>query len=183
MKILITTALYPPELGVSAIYIKELAKRLKDKNEVKILLYGHLPEKISGVSFVCVNKNQLLLLRLFKFFLVLWRESKNVDLIYSENGASVELPLALLSFFKKMFIVFHIGDLLAQEKTKNNNILAYIHKALLKKALFIVKKIPNNRPEILPFEKYPEKEMKEYEESWEKHIKKLENIFYNARKN
>jgi glycosyltransferase involved in cell wall biosynthesis len=182
MKILIAAPLYPPELGGSSAYVKELAGRLVKNHKVKIILYGHLPEKSPGVSFVCVEKNKPLFIRLFKFSFALWRELKWADLAYFENGASVELPFFLLSFLTRKKFIFHIGDKAAEKKIKENKILKYINDLILRRADFVLKDSPLQRPEILPFKEYPKIQMQEYEKSWDNHIKNLEDIFENAKR-
>ncbi len=182
MRIIITTPIYPPEIGGPAIYIKELTKRLAGEHELTVIMYGRLPEKISGVSFICINKNRLLPLRLLSFFYSLLRASKDADLIYSENGASVELPVGLIFLLRRKSFIFHIGDPVADEKIKKNKISKYINNFISNHAKFVIKEISLKLPEILPFDEKPEKEIKLYENSWNMHLKMLKEKFKHATK-
>jgi len=181
MKIVITTPIYPPEMGDPASYVKELAGRLAEKHEIVVLMYGRLPEKVPGVSFVCVEKSLPLFIRLFKFFLALLKEVKKADIIYSENGASVELPVGLVIFFKKNFLVIHKGDKIARRRSEESRLLKFIEVFASERAFSVVEESPLKRPEILPFEPEPKEAFEKYEASWKEHINKLEEIFKNAK--
>ena len=66
MKIIIATALFPPEIEHTATYVKELAERLKDRHQVQILAYAGQIEAIPGVEIFTINKKQPLFLRISK---------------------------------------------------------------------------------------------------------------------
>lgn len=103
MRILIVTALYPPEINATATYCKELAKRLTAKsNKVTVLTYTTLPEELSKVQIIKVNKQFPLPVRLIVFSLKLFLASRKVDIIHVENGSSVGLPVAVMSIFLKL---------------------------------------------------------------------------------
>jgi len=180
MKIVIATPLYPPEIAKSAIYIKELAKRLAKRNQVNLVLYGHLPEKVPGVSFACVEKLLPLPLRILYFTIVLWKAALKNDIIYIENGASVELPAGLVALFTHRPLIIHIGDPIASQKAKKNLLFKYIKYFAALKARKIIKNSPLPRPEIMPFESKPQAELDKYEQSWERHLKALRDIFIHA---
>jgi len=180
MKIIITTPLYPPEIGKIAVYVKELAKRLAQSHQVKVVMYGHIPEKVEGVDFVCVDKRKPLFVRVFMFFLALLKNIKEGDIIYSENGPSVELPLVLVNIFFKNKIVFHIGDEIAEKNKEKNTLFKQINKRIMNIVKKVERDMPISKPEILPFEPEPKDELEKYENSWAEHIKKLEEIFKNV---
>ncbi len=182
MKILITTPIYPPELGDPASYTKELAERLAKKHKVTVLMYGHLPEKTEGASFVLVKKDRPLVFRLVAFLFIFLRESAKVELVFSENGASVELPLGIASLFIKKPIIFHKGDLLAEKRTEKSLLLRLVQKFAFGRAKKVMSDIPLKRPEILPFEPEPKEAFEKYEASWKDHLNKLEKIFEDVRK-
>lgn len=180
MKIIIATPLYPPDIAEPAPYVKELAKRLAPKHQVTIVVYGHLPEKIPGVSFVCVDKRLPLPLRLLRFSFILFKETLNTDVLYAENGASIELPAGLVAFFTRKPLIIHTGDKVAQKKTKENAWLKRINSLAVKQAQRVIEKTPKSKPEILPFKPKPKTKLNEYEISWNTYIKELENIFKHA---
>ncbi len=182
MKILVLTPLFPPDIGGSAPYIKELVTRLSNrKYSVTVLAYGCLPEDVPGVMFRCVNKKIPTFLRIFLFSMKTFREARKHDFIYAENGPSVELPLRLLKFFLKTPLVFHIGDHPAYTYGQTKPFLNKNQKVVERYAHTVVEETPEPRPEILPHKKYPTDLFKAYEKSWDTHLEKLEHIFHYVR--
>jgi hypothetical protein len=181
MKIVLATPLYPPDVAWPAPYVKELARRLSPAHSVTIVTYGDTPEKVEGVRFVTVSKRVPRALRLVRYTQALRREAKLADVIYGENGASVELPLTIVSFLSRTPILLHIGDERAHKKAAGSARLKTIEKAAMQSARKVVTDSPLERPEILPFEPYPTNEFAAYEASWQKHLETLEDLFIYAR--
>lgn len=175
MRILITTPLYPPDIAPSATYVKELARRLSFEHKVAILAYGHLPEEINSVEIKVVNKRKMLLLRLIKYTIALFSMASKADIIYSENGPSVELPLGIFRLLKRKALILHIGDKEARKYSENRSYLRLITRFIGESE--VVTDTPIKRPEILPFDEVPSAEISRYEESWKKHVRLLNNIF------
>jgi len=177
MKILIATPLYPPDIAMPAPYVKELARRLSGKHSVTVVVYGRLPEKVSGVSFVCIDKRLPLPLRLLHFNFTLFKEALGANIIYTENGASVELPAGIVALFTRRPLIIHLGDQIANKKIEKSMFLKYVNRFALWCVCKVVKESPLPRPEILPFKPTPQSEFDEYEKSWKEHIYTLENLF------
>jgi hypothetical protein len=177
MKIVITTPLYPPEIAEPAPYIKELTKRLAKKHQIILVIYGHLPEKVPGVSFICIDKRWPLPLRLLYFTFSLWKAVRKADILLAENGPSVEIPAGIVALFTSRPLIIHIGDSNAREKAKENTLLKYVECFAAGRARRIIDKNPLPRPEILPFNPRPQEEINAYEKSWGTHINELENLF------
>ncbi|OGZ18554.1 MAG: hypothetical protein A2494_02595 [Candidatus Lloydbacteria bacterium RIFOXYC12_FULL_46_25] len=177
MKIVIATPLYPPDIGDPAPYVKELAKRLAENDEVTVVSYGRLPEKVFGASFVSIEKRHPLPLRLLRFTIALFRATRKADVLYAENGASVELPAGIVALLTKKPLVLHIGDKVAQDKAESGVLLRSIHTFAHGRARKVIQIIPKTRPEILPFTERPDAEFDAYERSWNTHIHELEEIF------
>ena len=171
MKILILSPLYPPDIAIPAPYVKELAKRLKDTHEVTILTYGRIPETIDGVKIHAVDKRLPLLSRLKAYKEKLETLEKNVDVLYLENGASVELP----ALSAKKPIVFHIGDPKAYEQAQKNTPHKILHDLVRNRARTVFATSPLPKPEILPFQNIGEAEKAQYEESWKEHLEEIES--------
>ncbi len=180
MKIVIATPLYPPEIAEPAPYIKELAKRLAELHEVTIVAYARLPEKVPGVSIVVIDKRRPLPLRLLSYMQALWQAAKHADVVYVENGASVELPAGLISFFRKRLLIVHIGDRTAHERARTHVLLRNIERFTLARAARVIREMPATRPEILPFEPFPTEQFTAYEKSWEAHLRILQDAFNHA---
>jgi len=178
MRILIATPLYPPDCGGAALYTKELAKRLSESHTVRVLHYGHLPEKIEGVKTFSVSKRYPLFLRLPSFFFFLLKEIRHADVLIAENGPSVELPVLFLSHLTSKPIIFHIGDRDAHEYAqKKGGLRKRIEERAFSRAKTTLPQTPISRPEILPFRPHPTEKMTKYEESWKTHLTRLTHLF------
>lgn len=174
MKIVLATPLYPPDTAEPAPYIKELATRLSKLHEVTIVTYGRLPEQIPGVSIVAVDKRQQLIPRLTSYWKALRRAIKNAQILYAENGASVELPVFLVAGR----LIFHIGDKRAHGRTKYNPLRYLLEKLVSARAQAVIKGNPLSRPEIIPFEKPPSFDA--YQASWQSHMTEINNALSHA---
>jgi glycosyltransferase involved in cell wall biosynthesis len=201
MRILIATPLYPPDIAGHAPYVKELASRLKNKHQVTVIAYNHIPEQIEGVGFTIVEKNLLLPIRVALFTVKLFVASLHADIVFVQNGASTELPMIIASLFSRTPYILRLGDekplCLAQQNFLYRKILGFaLHAAnevvthtasslyladlqkrsnLHTKAIDITRPLP--RPEILPFTEYPHSSMEAYEEAWTDHTEKLNTLF------
>ncbi len=197
MRLLIVTPLYPPDIAPLAVYVKEFAKRFSSRADITILAYAHIPEKIEDVRIVTVTKNIPLLFRLVSFTYTLWKESRKADIIFIQNGASVELPASVVSLVCNTPQIVRLGDPVALRSAKTRWILGVILKFVLFRATQIVDEqtilthtyakkttgitTPSSRPEILPFTEYPKESFEQYEESWNEYLKQLAQIFIHAK--
>jgi hypothetical protein len=177
MHIVLATPLYPPDIAPPAPYVKELAKRLSGGHQVTIVTYGKLPEQVAGVQIIAVPKNRMLLARLIQYTRHLLRAARKADILYAQNGASVELPLLLVSFITTTPIVLCFGDAAAHARTKSRPILRYLERMARARAKSVVHDVPPSRPIILPLEPRPEQELLAYEMEWRDHANKLERLF------
>jgi hypothetical protein len=177
MKIVLATPLYPPDIAQPAPYVKELAKRLGANNEVTIVAYGRLPEKVPGVTILVVDKRSALPIRLFKFLITLVAEARKADILYAQNGASVELPLVLATFFMRTPVIFCISDKAVHKYNSKHALRRLIEQLAERHSRTVVKEIPPERPEILPFGPQPTEEQETYETAWEAHLEMLRRIF------
>ncbi len=181
MRIVIATPLYPPDIAEPAPYVKTLAGKLAGNHQMTIVLYGRLPEEVAGVRYVCIDKQTLLPLRLLYGIRVLLREARHADVLYIENGASVELPTIIASFLIRTPIIFHIGDQSAHTLAGKNKVRRLIERLTRRRACSTIEEMPLPRPEILPFVPYPQQAFVAYETSWDKHREYLETTFNHAR--
>lgn len=176
--------MYPPEIAKPALYVKELAKRLKEKkHEIVVITYSNIPEKVPGVRIVAINKRLPLPIRLFLFVIALMRASLRADIIYSQNGASVELPAGLVALITRRPLIIHMIDNPARQKTASISFLKQIESFALKHARKVITDIPMERPEVLPFKPMPTTEYDAYNKSWDAHIDLLQNTFKDIYKN
>ena len=99
MKILITTGIYPPDIGGPATYSKLLFDELPKRGiEVKVLSFGevrHLPK----------------IIRHFVYFFKVLKRAKGMDIIYTQDPVSVGFPTMLANkFLRKKFFIRIAGD-------------------------------------------------------------------------
>lgn len=167
MRIVLATPLYPPDTAPQARYVKELAERLRKEHEVTIVAYAHIPEAVSGVRIVAVDKTKPIPIRLALYTLALWHALRSADLVYAVNGPSVELPLFLLSFMRTP-LVFGVVDSSARERMEENFFARLVHRAVRSHARAVVTAMPPERPEILPFA--PPPDTTAYEQAWKAHL-------------
>jgi hypothetical protein len=180
MKVVIATPLYPPDIAPPAPYVKELAKRLQARNPqntLEVITYGRLPETIPGVHIWTVDTQQPLIFRVLAYTALLRRIVAKGDILYAQNGASVELPIIIFSLVSRIKLVFHIGDSSAHAHAKKNLLYGIIEYLTRIRSSAVISDTPLLRPEILPFVPYPTKEFTAYEESWAHHIESIETAF------
>lgn len=174
MRIVLATPLYPPEIADVAAYAKELARRLSKDHEVTVVTYAHLPEPISGVTVVAIEKHRPLLVRLLSFRNALARAIRGADIVLAVNGASIELPLLLVSRHRTTPLIFCVADRAAHDRA---GLLEHLASS---RAGHIVSDFPPRRPEILPFAPRPTEELAAHERSWDAHVAGLSRLFHHA---
>lgn len=178
MKVVLATPLYPPDIAPPAPYIKELATRLNEAHDVHIVTYGHIPEAVFGVGIEAVSKRKRKVPRLISFTVALYRKSKWADVLFVENGLSVELPSLLCSLILKTPIIFHIGDVSANAKSQRRFLPRLLQHLLKLRAREILYAIPMERPEILPFGEPVN--LEPYEHSWNEHVRLINETLLHA---
>lgn len=178
MKIVLATPLYPPDIAEPAPYVKELAKRLAKTDEVTIVTYGHMPEAVDGVRIRAVSKQRPLPIRLLAYMFALWREAWRADVLYLQNGPSVELPAAMVLLFLRVPLITRIGDTNAHRHAETSPLLRMIERRAFARARNVVTESPDPRPEILPFTDWPVKELNAFERSWSGHVEHLRTLFH-----
>lgn len=189
MHILIATPLYPPDIAGHAPYVKELAQRLCATHTVTVLLYGDYPETIPRVNFRAISKQQPTFIRLWKYTTTLLSLLKEVDVVYMQNGPSVELPMLCAKVLspRKPFIL-HVFDNAAFTYSNKMYRALFRRAARLSKLVYTyadnVSLVPHSsniktttripeRPEILPFAPYPDSAYTFYNTGWDTHVEML----------
>lgn len=175
MNILIATPLFPPDIEPSAMYVQELAKRLADTYSVSVLTYGALPEPTENVTVYGVGKNELMPVRLTRFFFTLLKEVRKTDVVIFENGPSVELPVLLVSLFSlNTRFIFHEGDRRALKALRRQPIRALLHRLVRMRAKCTLNETPPEKPEILPLSSVHVPDvMMSYDAVWDLHLKEV----------
>lgn len=95
MKILVTSPIFPPDLGGPATYVPSIASYLAGRgHEVTVVAFCSDPAP-SGWPFRVVSIPRCLLpLRYWKDFVAVWREAKGKDLLYINEHLALHVALA-----------------------------------------------------------------------------------------
>ncbi|MEN9920428.1 MAG: hypothetical protein RL538_321 [Candidatus Parcubacteria bacterium] len=175
MKILILSPLFPPDTGAPAPYTKELATRLGAAHEVKLLIYGYLPEGVENVPITAIDKRSTLLLRLIRFTKTLFAMSRECELIIVQNAPSIELPAFLISRIKKTPMLLIKSDPLAEERSKRG-IYRLLHTLLstrCDKTLTLPNASLYQKAELLPFTEFDTQTEAMREAWWKQHVAEI----------
>ena len=119
MKIIVATPLYPPEVDNIAIYVKEVAERLRNKEDIVIAAYVSTAEKIPGVTLLTTDKRRPLPVRLFQYTIMLFKASRNADIIYAQNAVAVGLPAIIVHWLLKIPVVLNFTEDESWKRAKN----------------------------------------------------------------
>lgn len=177
MRILIATALFPPDTADVATYTKEAATRLKEHHDVTVLTYGFMPEEIPGVRIIAVPRSLPRILRTARYTLLLRKLLADTDVLYVQNAPAVELPVVLATVLKNTRIITHIADKPAHKRTKESFLRRPILNRVKDMSEKVLKDTPPLPPEILPFQDRPTEALQTYETKWKEHIELLHDLY------
>ncbi len=180
MRIVLATPFYPPDTEDPAPYVKELAQRLSSLHTITVVTYGSLPEKISGVTILAVDKRQPIFFRLFSYALTLWRVARTADVVYAENGPSVEMPVGIAARVTRTPFMVHIGDASAHSRATKEIIPRLLERFATSAACAVISDMPLPKPEVLPFSPEPRAAQEAHRASWEEHLRLLNATFAHA---
>lgn len=176
MRIAILTPLFPPDVGEPAPYAKLLAKKLSEaEHDVSVLLYGHLPENVDGVKFVCTDKRKWTFVRLYLYTMRLLMKQSKYDLLIINNGLSTEFPATYVTPFKKSSTILVVSDPIAKAKSQTG-MYKNIHENLKKKAiatLDVTNAPDRHKPEIHPFKPVSEITQDNHDKWWNRHLEEI----------
>lgn len=108
-RVLITTGIYPPDIGGPATFVYSLRHALQSHGvDVKIVAYG--AKKHDDKNVFIVFRKQNIIARYFKFFLQVWHLSRCTDVIYTFDIISAGYPSALVKLFRPdLKLVIRLG--------------------------------------------------------------------------
>ena len=107
-RVLIATGIYPPDIGGPATYLPQFISFLESKDyNVKVVTFSDISNNDSKVFRISRKSN--IIIRFLKYSFCLWKESKDVDLIYLHDVSLVGISLLLINFFKKKKYIIRIG--------------------------------------------------------------------------
>jgi glycosyltransferase involved in cell wall biosynthesis len=115
MKILITTPIFPPEIGGPATYSLEVSRRLKARGHtVRIVTFADFSPDVEDLEIVAVRMSYPVLgslLRQSRLFATMLRATRNMELIYAQGPVVVGLcSLIVGKLMRKPVVVKFVGD-------------------------------------------------------------------------
>lgn len=137
--VLVTTGIFPPDIGGPATYSKLLLDNLPQKGfEVRILAYGNASQKQNGKVFIVSKKLPRGLKHFIYFVKVIWLGRK-ADIIFAQDPVSVGLPAMLAAkILGKKFIIKIVGDYAWEQAFQRYNVKDLLDDFLSKKYGFAV---------------------------------------------
>jgi glycosyltransferase involved in cell wall biosynthesis len=124
MKILITTGIFPPDIGGPATYVEKIGSELIDLgHQVKVITYtDEVMEKKPGkFSVYRIVRGHSAFWRYFKYFLQVLVRAKWADVIYLQDPVSAGLPTALANLLWRRPLVLKIVGDFAWEQAQNQS--------------------------------------------------------------
>ncbi|HOZ56464.1 MAG TPA: glycosyltransferase family 4 protein [bacterium] len=120
-KLLITTGIYPPDIGGPATYSYHLTEEFeKIGSEIKIVAYGEGKANNNQQEVHFVSRQYNLFSRYFKYFCIVFNLSAKADLVYCLDLVSAGLPTILAAKLRGKKIVFRFGGDFLWEKAFQN---------------------------------------------------------------
>lgn len=115
MKILLTTPIFPPEIGGPAIYTREISGRLMKKgHQVRVVAFTDAEPEVKDIAVIPVRLSYGLLgslRRQLRLFFTILRAAREVDLLYAQGAVVVGLcSLVVGRLLKKPVVVKFVGD-------------------------------------------------------------------------
>jgi hypothetical protein len=110
VNILITTGIYPPDVGGPARFVPLIAEKLSNKNNVKVITLSQDMSNLNkdGYQVIRILRKQNKFIRIFKTFFLILKFGRKSDVIFI-NGLWLETYLANL-FIRKNTIRKIVGD-------------------------------------------------------------------------
>ncbi|MFC2122475.1 glycosyltransferase family 4 protein [Bacteroidota bacterium] len=116
MKILITTPIFPPEIGGPAVYTREVARRLKEKgHQIRVVAFISAEPEAEDLEIIPVRLSYGLLgsiSRRARMFFTILRTARDADLIYAQGPVVVGLTSLIVGKLRrKPVAVKFVGDI------------------------------------------------------------------------
>lgn len=96
MRVLVTSPVFPPDLGGPAVYVPSVARFLQERgHEVKVVAFCSDPEpKGHPFPVIAISRGNLLV-RYLKAFCIIWREARGQDVVYINEHLALLHVLAV----------------------------------------------------------------------------------------
>ena len=116
MKILITTPIFPPEIGGPATYTLEVSRRLKERgHQIRVVTFTDSKPEVEDLTVIPVRLHYPMLgsiLRQTRLFFTILCAARSMDLIYAQGPVVVGLcSLIVGKLLRKPVVVKFVGDI------------------------------------------------------------------------
>jgi len=154
MKLLITTPIYPPDIGGPATYVSTLVQKVPKTVKTEVISFGEKNKNTKGLSIISIRKS--FFTRQFNLLNTLLSKLKEVDWCYVQGTLTVGLTSMLACKLRgKAYVVKYVGDeawetyqrnggklqleeFLFSKKSFLFTILVWLQKIVLQNAQYVV---------------------------------------------
>ena len=126
MKILVTTGIFPPDVGGPARFVPEISEKLSLNHEITVVTYSNKPYEEFEYNFKVfrLNRNSIKLIRFLKTIKAIYKFGKDVDVIFV-NGLWLEVYITNILLKKRIYRKV-VGDPVWEKfNNKNNNFINF----------------------------------------------------------
>jgi len=111
MNITIVSPIYPPEIGGPASYVPTLAEKLYKNNKARVVTFCKQTPTSSSFPLVHIKTSGSSLSRQVRFFLLLFKNVGNSQVIYAQGTIAVGLvSLVVAKLKRKALVIKFVGD-------------------------------------------------------------------------
>lgn len=125
MKILITTPIYPPEIGGPATYASGLLKNLSLDHNISVITFTKNPEKSKKANILSIPQYRHafgIIFRQAKLLLQILKIGKKADIIYSQGPIVVGTASIIAGrMLQKKVILKFVGDIAWEESQRRSS--------------------------------------------------------------
>ena len=126
MKILVTTGIFPPDVGGPARFVPEVCKKLSINHDITVITYSNKPFEELRYDFKVLRlyRNSIKLIRFLKTIMTIYKVGKEVDVIFV-NGLWLEVYITNIILKKKIYRKI-VGDPVWEKfNNKNSNFIDF----------------------------------------------------------
>ena len=171
MRILLSSGIFPPQIGGPATYVPQLSKDLESQgHEVTVVTLGEKDKEafIGNVKVIMIGRNSFVIVRMLRTTFRLIQEALKSDAVFS-NGLFIETACAILIARKrKRSVVKVVGDPVWERARNNGHTLLDLGGFLAGSPNFgdvVMRKIYNFAWSTFEFRTAPSKELCDFIDS------------------
>jgi len=104
LKVLVTTGIFPPDVGGPARFVPEICKKLSINHDITVITYSNKPFEELRYDFkvLRLNRNSIKLIRFLKTIISIYKFGKDVDVIFV-NGLWLEVYITNIILKKRIY--------------------------------------------------------------------------------